>query len=81
MNKVKKPIGMALFLPIILIISGFMTASGPPYQKQSGILGGPLASAAELSYSGDRVAMLESSPFPTFSDDFQPVFGIMWKRA
>mgnify|MGYP001559735069 FL=1 len=64
---------MALFLPIILIISGFISTSGSPYQKQSGILGGPSASAAEPAYSGDKVAVLESIPFPAFSSDFQPV--------
>lgn len=74
-NKVKKPLGTALFLPIILIISGFITTSGPAYQRQSGILGGPSASAAEPAYSGDKTAILESIPFPAFQGDIQPIPG------
>ncbi|GEM_PF-1684845 len=75
-NKAKKPLGMALFLPVILIISGFITASGsPPYQRQFGILGGPSASGAESVYPEDNIAMLESVPASVFPYDIQAVSG------
>jgi len=68
-NNAKKPLGMALFLPIILTISSFLTVGNPAYQRQAGILGGPLASAAEHISSSDNSAMLISAASPIQSED------------
>lgn len=42
---------MALFLPIILIISSFLTVDRVPYQRHLGILGGPLNVVSEHNNS------------------------------
>ena len=61
-NKAKKPLWMALFLPIILTASSFVSVGSSGYQRQIGVLGGPAVVAAESGYSGEDIAMLISTP-------------------
>ncbi len=73
LNSAKKPLGMALFLPIVLVISSFITIDKTPYQRHTGILGGPLANA-ETILSTDNTAMLVSatSPIQLQAEDISP---------
>lgn len=71
-NKAKKPLGMALFLPIVLVIYGFVTIGDTAYQVHIGILGGPSVASAEDDYFGGNLAILESHPSPANSPDFNP---------